>query len=130
MWSHGEAEWLLVVDRFQTTFLGSRAVTGQLVPLGMLDNEDQNGETLADVLYKHGFQGSEEALARTAYLPEQVRQCAPAPFCCLTDLSFGGQHADTTPLQGVQSKPGELRHILNAMQTCAATSQRQQSWEH
>ncbi|BDA45622.1 probable allantoate deiminase [Coccomyxa sp. Obi] len=60
--------------RFQTTFLGSRAVTGQLVPLGMLDNEDQNGETLADVLYKHGFQGSEEALARTAYLPEQVRQ--------------------------------------------------------
>lgn len=66
-----------VVDRFQTTFLGSRAVTGQLVPLGMLDHEDQNGETLADVLYKHGFQGSEEALARTAYLPEQVRQCEP-----------------------------------------------------
>ncbi|EIE22792.1 amidase [Coccomyxa subellipsoidea C-169] len=59
--------------RFQTTFLGSRAVTGQLVPLGMLDNEDQNGESLADVLYKHGFQGSEEALARTAYSPEQVR---------------------------------------------------------
>lgn len=59
--------------RFQTTFLGSRAVTGQLVPLGMLEHEDHNGESLADVLYKHGYQGSEEALARTAYAPEQVR---------------------------------------------------------
>lgn len=39
----------------------------------MLDNEDVNGKTLSDVLYMHGFQGSEEALARTAYLPEQVR---------------------------------------------------------
>jgi hypothetical protein len=72
-------------DRFQTTFLGSRAVTGQLVPLGMLDNEDQNGESLADVLYKHGFQGSEEALARTAYAPEQVRGCAVL-------LSFDGSY--------------------------------------
>lgn len=59
--------------RFQTTFLGSRAVTGQLVPLGMLDAEDRNGETLADVLYKHGFQGSEEALERTAYPPDAIR---------------------------------------------------------
>ena len=59
--------------RFQTTFLGSRAVTGDLVGLGMLDAEDRNGETLADVLYKHGYQGSEEALQRTAYEPGQIR---------------------------------------------------------
>ena len=40
---------------------------------GMLEQEDRRGETLSDVLYKHGFQGSEEALARAAYAPEQVR---------------------------------------------------------
>lgn len=59
--------------RFQTTFLGSRGLTGKLVAEGMLEQEDRNGETLSDVLYKHGFQGSEEALARAAYTPEQVR---------------------------------------------------------
>ena len=40
---------------------------------GMLEQEDRNGETLSDVLYKHGYQGSEEALARAAYIPDQVR---------------------------------------------------------
>ena len=59
--------------RFQTTFLGSRGLTGKLVAEGMLEQEDRNGETLSDVLYKHGYQGSEEALARAAYTPEQVR---------------------------------------------------------
>ena len=41
----------------------------------MLEQEDRNGETLSDVLYKHGYQGSEEALARAAYIPDQVRGC-------------------------------------------------------
>ncbi|CAK0782730.1 hypothetical protein CVIRNUC_005925 [Coccomyxa viridis] len=59
--------------RFQTTFLGSRGLTGKLVAEGMLEQEDRNGETLSDVLYKHGYQGSEEALARAAYIPNQVR---------------------------------------------------------
>ncbi len=63
----------LIFCRFQTTFLGSRGLTGKLVAEGMLEQEDRNGETLSDVLYKHGFQGSEEALARAAYTPEQVR---------------------------------------------------------
>ena len=64
-------DWVLC--RFQTTFLGSRGLTGKLVAEGMLEQEDRNGETLSDVLYKHGYQGSEEALARAAYTPEQVR---------------------------------------------------------
>jgi hypothetical protein len=51
-------------------------VTGELVGLRMLDAEDRNGETLADVLYKHGYQGSEEAIARAAYAPAQIRGCA------------------------------------------------------
>ena len=45
---------------------------------GMLEQEDRNGETLSDVLYKHGYQGSEEALARAAYIPNQVRGCLPS----------------------------------------------------
>ena len=78
--------------RFQTTFLGSRAVTGDLVGLGMLDAEDRAGESLADVLYKHGYQGSEEALQRNAYEPGQIRGCVgsgpPAlPLCLLLCLS-------------------------------------------
>ena len=49
------------------------------MPLGMLDAEDRNGETLADVLYKHGFQGSEEALGRTAYPPDAIRGSVTHP---------------------------------------------------
>ena len=75
--------------RFQTTFLGSRAVTGQLVPLGMLDAEDKNGETLADVLYKHGFQGSEEALERTAYPPNAIRGSVIHPSIFMSILRCG-----------------------------------------
>ena len=53
---------------------------------GMLEQEDRNGETLSDVLYKHGYQGSEEALARAAYIPDQVRGCLHPllrPLYCL-----------------------------------------------
>ena len=75
------------ICRFQTTFLGSRGLTGKLVAEGMLEQEDRNGETLSDVLYKHGYQGSEEALARAAYIPDQVRGCLHSllrPLHCLS----------------------------------------------
>jgi hypothetical protein len=64
---------VLRVARFQTTFLGSRAVAGSLVSHGLLASTDKDGRSLSDVLYMHGFDGSEAAVAAIAKRPEEVK---------------------------------------------------------
>ncbi|KAK9829855.1 hypothetical protein WJX72_008267 [[Myrmecia] bisecta] len=59
--------------RFQTTFLGSRAVSGALVKHGLLKSTDHNGMTVAEVLQMHGFDGSEQAISQLAMDPAGVR---------------------------------------------------------
>lgn len=55
--------------RFQTTFLGSRALAGTLVSSGALKSKDSNGETLLDALMAVGMEGTEEAMAAAALDP-------------------------------------------------------------
>lgn len=67
--------------RFQTTFLGSRAVVGNLVGEGLLAAADKDGRSLADVLYMHGFDGSPAAVGRIAMKPQDVSGCAASGAC-------------------------------------------------
>jgi len=55
--------------RFQTTFLGSRALAGTLISSGALNSKDINGETLLDALMAVGMEGTEEAMAAAALHP-------------------------------------------------------------
>ena len=59
--------------RFQTTFLGSRAVSGTLLGEGVLELHDATGHSMADVLRHHGFDSSESAIAKIAIPREKVR---------------------------------------------------------
>lgn len=60
--------------RFQTTFLGSRAIVGDLLESGLLDSEDSNGVSVREAL---GLTAKTQAtLSRLAYKPEQVKGCA------------------------------------------------------
>ena len=66
--------------RFQTTFLGSRAMAGSLLRSGMLQAADKDGRTLSDVLYMHGFDGSDDAVGQIALRREAVKGCASCPI--------------------------------------------------
>ncbi|XP_074568379.1 allantoate deiminase 2-like [Curcuma longa] len=57
--------------RFQSTFLGSAAIAGQL-PASMLNTSDKNGVTIQDVLKENSFQGSVRSLLQVKYDPESV----------------------------------------------------------
>lgn len=65
--------------RFQSTFLGSRAVAGTLVKHGMLGSRDRSGTSLADVLAAEAGAGGSEAevsaaVAALALAPGSVSQ--------------------------------------------------------
>ncbi|KAG6475747.1 hypothetical protein ZIOFF_064976 [Zingiber officinale] len=57
--------------RFQSTFLGSAAIAGQL-PAPMLNTSDKNGVTIQDVLKENSFEGSVGSLLQVKYDPESV----------------------------------------------------------
>ncbi|KAG6478560.1 hypothetical protein ZIOFF_062003 [Zingiber officinale] len=57
--------------RFQSTFLGSAAISGQL-PAPMLNTSDKNGVTIQDVLKENSFEGSVGSLLQVKYDPESV----------------------------------------------------------
>lgn len=67
---------LVCVARFQTTFLGSRAMAGSLLRSGMLQALDRDGRNLSDVLFMHGFDGSDAAVGQIAMRREAVKGCA------------------------------------------------------
>ncbi|KAJ8470404.1 hypothetical protein OPV22_024747 [Ensete ventricosum] len=57
--------------RFQSTFLGSAAIAGQL-PASALRTFDKNGATIQDVLKENSFEGSDASLLQVKYDPESV----------------------------------------------------------
>mmetsp|Transcript_40748 Transcript_40748/g.49430 ORF Transcript_40748/g.49430 Transcript_40748/m.49430 type:complete len:495 (-) Transcript_40748:583-2067(-) len=57
--------------RFQSTFLGSRAVSGTFPP-ELLENKDADGTTMAEVLDAAGLRGDIESIKRAALKPEEV----------------------------------------------------------
>ncbi|CAL9772546.1 unnamed protein product [Musa acuminata subsp. burmannicoides] len=57
--------------RFQSTFLGSAAIAGQL-PASALRTSDKNGATIQDVLKENSFEGSDASLLQVKYDPESV----------------------------------------------------------
>lgn len=59
--------------RFQSTFLGSRAVAGSLVKHGVMDMKDANGHLFTDVLKSNGFDVSASAINLVAMQPSSIR---------------------------------------------------------
>ncbi|KAG6520102.1 hypothetical protein ZIOFF_017134 [Zingiber officinale] len=57
--------------RFQSTFLGSAAIAGQL-PASVLKTSDKNGVTIQDVLKANSFEGTDGSLLQVKYDPESV----------------------------------------------------------
>lgn len=69
--NQGERHTSETLCRFQTTFLGSRAIAGDLLDSGMLSAEDKNGVTVRESL---GVTSNEDhLLSRLAYKGEQVK---------------------------------------------------------
>ncbi|KAF5843474.1 allantoate deiminase, chloroplastic-like protein [Dunaliella salina] len=66
--------------RFKSTFLGSRALVGSLVPNGMLDAQDRQGQSLRHVLEAEhaaagkGSRSAEEIAASLVLPPQSVRE--------------------------------------------------------
>lgn len=62
--------------RFQSTFLGSRALTGAVLRNNMLESRDMEGTSLKDVLQQEAEEGVdvEAAVASLALQPQTVRQ--------------------------------------------------------
>ena len=64
--------------RFQSTFLGSRAVAGTLIKNKMLEAKDKAGVTLAEALLNEGYLSPsadlESTLTRAAIKPEEIDQ--------------------------------------------------------
>uniref|UniRef100_A0A7S3QUR7 Peptidase M20 dimerisation domain-containing protein n=1 Tax=Dunaliella tertiolecta TaxID=3047 RepID=A0A7S3QUR7_DUNTE len=66
--------------RFKSTFLGSRAVVGSLVPNGMLDAQDRQGQSLRKVLEAEhaaagkGSRPAEEIAASLVLPPQSVKE--------------------------------------------------------
>lgn len=59
--------------RFQTTFLGSRALVGTLLqPINLLQSKGADGLTVTQVLQQHGYNPSHEAISSIAMMPNQV----------------------------------------------------------
>ncbi|WOL18845.1 putative allantoate deiminase isoform X1 [Canna indica] len=57
--------------RFQSTFLGSAAIAGQL-PASALRTSDKNGVTIQDVLKESSFEGNDASVLQVKYDPESV----------------------------------------------------------
>lgn len=65
---------LALACRFQSTFLGSRAVVGELG--GLLSMQDREGVSVQQALEAHGFATSQAAVEAMRLWGEQVRQGA------------------------------------------------------
>ena len=63
----------MILYRFQTTFLGSRAIVGNLVGSGMLEAEDADGISARQAMGLSPSQASDRILADLAYKPAQVK---------------------------------------------------------
>jgi hypothetical protein len=50
-------------------------MAGSLLRSGMLQAPDKDGRTLSDVLYMHGFDGSDDAVGQIALRREAVKGC-------------------------------------------------------
>lgn len=61
------------IHRFQTTFLGSRAVVGNLIGSGVLAAEDSAGISVREALALPKSPMPDRFLANLAYQPEQVK---------------------------------------------------------
>ncbi|KAK9813551.1 hypothetical protein WJX73_006575 [Symbiochloris irregularis] len=59
--------------RFQSTFLGSRAVAGSLLEQGALEMTDAQGHSLADVLSSQGFNSTPASIEKIAMEPSSVK---------------------------------------------------------
>ena len=63
----------VAADRFQTTFLGSRALVGSLLqPSNLLRSKGADGLSVEQVLQQHGFNPTPEAVSAIALKPDQV----------------------------------------------------------
>lgn len=59
--------------RFQSTYLGSRALTGTLLDSGLLQNRDAAGLTVTDALEALGFAASETSLRKIRVPAEKIK---------------------------------------------------------
>ena len=63
----------VAADRFQTTFLGSRALVGSLLqPSNLLRSQGADGLSVEQVLQQHGFNPTPDAVSAIALKPDQV----------------------------------------------------------
>lgn len=63
----------MAADRFQTTFLGSRALVGSLLqPSNLLRSQGADGLSVEQVLQQHGFNPTPDAVSAIALTPDQV----------------------------------------------------------
>ncbi len=62
--------------RFQSTYLGSRALAGTLLESGILQKRDHSGMSVIDVLERFGFETSPGAIRRVAVPANKVIPCA------------------------------------------------------
>ena len=61
--------------RFQTTFLGSRALVGTLLqPTNLLQSKGADGLSVTQVLQQHGYGPTHEAISSIAMRPNQVNE--------------------------------------------------------
>jgi len=59
--------------RFQTTFLGSRAIVGDLIGSGVLEAQDAAGISVRESLGLTNDAKSDRFLSNLAYKPDQVK---------------------------------------------------------
>ena len=58
--------------RFQSTYLGSRALIGSLLDSGLLQNRDTEGKTVVDALEAFGYDASSAAIGKIGVPPSRV----------------------------------------------------------
>lgn len=103
-------------------------MTGALLREGMLDNQDSNGMTLRQVLQRHGFNASEEAIAAIAMDPASVRGFDPHPrlqyeYAFFPRLTPGGH----SRLHFLQDRDGTLEAWWGAVRVVGQEREGQRS---
>ncbi|CAN6453753.1 unnamed protein product [Victoria cruziana] len=104
--------------RFQSTFLGSAAISGTLPP-AILQVSDKSGKTVQDALKEAYFEGSVESLLQLKYDPQSVRgyievHIEQGPVLESLGLPLGvvqgiaGQTRLTVTVEGVQGHAGTV----------------------
>ena len=64
-------------------------MAGSLLRSGMLQAPDKDGRTLSDVLYMHGFDGSDDAVGQIALRREAVKGCVCRTRCIVWRIMTG-----------------------------------------